>query len=258
MDPVILVVDDNEDNRVTLAMRLETCGYTKVVSAGDGREALEMMRRRPVDLVLLDIMMPQLDAYSMLQEMNTDVRLRRIAVIMISAVEDLNNVIRCIELGATDHLTKPFNPVLLKTRVDKCIEQAHYEFQEAAYHGAQTRFSQPCSPTRLRALKQDGKLSPRHYDEVAVSKTFGAASGVRIGIDHGPLVAGIMGETHWAPHAWAWPTSAVDLVASAQHGRRPLALALSTSKARKKSRSSSALRSKNEETATARARCCSR
>src|SRR5262249_11864568 len=102
MDPVILVVDDNEDNRVTLAMRLETCGYSKVITAADGREALEILRTQMVSLVLLDIMMPQLDGYSVLQEINADVRLRGTPVIMISAVEDLKSVVRCVELGATD------------------------------------------------------------------------------------------------------------------------------------------------------------
>jgi CheY-like chemotaxis protein len=124
MDPVVLVVDDNDDNRFTLSMHLETCGYSNIVTAEHGREALEKMRSGPVDLVLLDIMMPELDGYGVPEEMRSDVALRDIPVVMISALEDINSVVRCIELGATDYLTKPFNPVLLKARVDNCIEKS--------------------------------------------------------------------------------------------------------------------------------------
>src|ERR1700758_5872808 len=132
-DPVVLIVDDNEDNRFTLSMRLEACGYDNIVTAENGREALEKMRKRPVDLVLLDIMMPELDGYGVLEELRTDPALRDVPVVMISAIEDINSVVRCIELGATDYLTKPFNPVLLKARVDSCIEQVRHKAQETAY-----------------------------------------------------------------------------------------------------------------------------
>ena len=111
MDPVVLIVDDNDDNRFTLSMRLEACGYENIVTAENGREALEKMRQGPVDLVLLDIMMPELDGYGVLEELRTDTALRDVPVVMISAIEDINSVVRCIELGATDYLTKPFNPV---------------------------------------------------------------------------------------------------------------------------------------------------
>src|SRR5271155_3519836 len=114
MELVVMIVDDNDDNRFTLSMRLESCGYSNLVTAEDGREALDKMRSQPVDLVLLDIMMPELDGYGVLAEMRADVALRDIPVVMISALEDINSVVRCVELGATDYLTKPFNPVLLK------------------------------------------------------------------------------------------------------------------------------------------------
>ena len=102
MDPVVLVVDDNDDNRFTLSMHLETCGYSNIVTAEDGREALQKMRSGPVDLALLDIMMPELDGYGVLEEMRSDVALRDIPVVMISALEDINSVVRCIEEGAVD------------------------------------------------------------------------------------------------------------------------------------------------------------
>src|SRR6516162_6121113 len=85
MDPVVLIVDDNEDNRFTLSMRLEACGYENIVTAENGREALEKMRSGPVDLVLLDIMMPELDGYGVLEELRTDTALRDVPVVMIMA-----------------------------------------------------------------------------------------------------------------------------------------------------------------------------
>ena len=176
MDPVVLVVDDNDDNRFTLSMRLETCGYSNILTAENGREALEKMRSGPVDLVLLDIMMPELDGYGVLEEMRSDVALRDIPVVMISALEDINSVVRCIELGATDYLTKPFNPVLLKARVDNCIEKSRYRAQEMAYHErieSERRRADELLATVLprsivRALKRDGRLKPQRYDDVAV------------------------------------------------------------------------------------------
>ena len=157
-------------------MHLEICGYSKLVMAENGREALEKMRAEPVDLVLLDIMMPELDGYGVLQEMKVDIALRGIPVVMISAIGDANSVARCIELGATDYLTKPFNPVLLKARVDKCIEQARYRAQEAVYHEriesekrrADEMLSTVLPRAIVRALKRDGRLKPQRYDDVAV------------------------------------------------------------------------------------------
>jgi adenylate cyclase len=118
----LLVVDDNEDNRYTLTNRLKRQGYDDVVTASDGRQALELLRARPFDLVLLDIMMPELNGYQVLEQLKTDERLRHIPVIMISAVDELDSVVRCIELGAADYLAKPFNPTLLRARVGACLE----------------------------------------------------------------------------------------------------------------------------------------
>ena len=176
MDPVVMIVDDNDDNRFTLSMRLESCGYSNLVTAEDGREALDKMRSQPVDLVLLDIMMPELDGYGVLAEMRADVALRDIPVVMISALEDINSVVRCVELGATDYLTKPFNPVLLKARVDNCIERSRYRAQEAAYleriEGERRRADELLATVLprpiVRALKRDTRLAPQRYEDVAV------------------------------------------------------------------------------------------
>jgi len=119
----LLVVDDDENNRYTLTQRLRRQGYADVTTAQNGRESLELLRSRPFDLVLLDIMMPELNGYQVLAELKADERLRHIPVIMISAVDELDSVIRCIELGAEDYLPKPFNPTLLKARVGACLEK---------------------------------------------------------------------------------------------------------------------------------------
>jgi sigma-B regulation protein RsbU (phosphoserine phosphatase) len=122
-DPALLVVDDNDDNRYTLGQRLKRLGYTNLTTAVNGREALELLRARTFHLVLLDIMMPELNGYEVLEHMRADARLRGIPVIMISAVDELESVIRCIELGAEDYLPKPFNPTLLRARVGASLEK---------------------------------------------------------------------------------------------------------------------------------------
>jgi sigma-B regulation protein RsbU (phosphoserine phosphatase) len=122
-DCAVLVVDDNDDNRYTLTRRLAREGYTDVATANDGQQALALLEERRFDLVLLDIMMPGLNGYQVLERLRADARLRHIPVIMISAVDQMDSVIRCIELGAEDYLAKPFNPTLLRARVGACLEK---------------------------------------------------------------------------------------------------------------------------------------
>ncbi len=128
----VLVVDDNEVNRDLLARRLQRQGHAVSV-AEDGFQALEMMRSAPFDLVLLDIMMPQMNGYQVLENLKADEKLRHIPVIMISAVDDIDSIVRCIELGAEDYLSKPFNPVLLKARIGACLEKKRLRDKEQAY-----------------------------------------------------------------------------------------------------------------------------
>ncbi|MEL7035737.1 MAG: adenylate/guanylate cyclase domain-containing protein [Cyanobacteria bacterium J06592_8] len=129
---LVLVVDDNEVNRNLLARRIKREGH-QVMLACDGFEALEMIRSESFDLVLLDIMMPQMNGYQVLEALKTDQSLRYIPVIMISAVNDIESVVRCIELGAEDYLSKPFNPVLLRARINACLEKKRLRDQERAY-----------------------------------------------------------------------------------------------------------------------------
>jgi phosphoserine phosphatase RsbU/P len=118
----LLVVDDNEDNRYTLTMRLQIEGYENITAVDDGESALELLRTQDFDLVLLDVMMPKVDGYEVLQSLKTSGQLHNIPVIMISALNEIDSVVRCIELGAIDYLAKPFDPVLLRARVGACLE----------------------------------------------------------------------------------------------------------------------------------------
>jgi len=130
---LLLLVDDNEDNLYTLSLRLKREGYNHIVTAGNGREALERLQAQPFDLVLLDIMMPELNGYEVLAAMKSDARLRHVPVIMISAVDEIDSVTRCIEQGAEDYLSKPFNPVLLRARVGACLEKKRLRDQEVQH-----------------------------------------------------------------------------------------------------------------------------
>ncbi len=121
---LILVVDDNHRNRDMLSRRLQKQGYDVAV-AENGCEALEAVRTRPFDMVLLDIMMPEMDGYEVLQQLKSDETLSHIPVIMISALDEVESVVRCIEMGAEDYLPKPFNPTLLKARIGACLEKKH-------------------------------------------------------------------------------------------------------------------------------------
>jgi phosphoserine phosphatase RsbU/P len=128
----LLVVDDNEMNRDMLSRRLQRQGH-QVSVATDGREALTMIKAQKFDLVLLDIMMPEMNGYEVLEHLQADHTLRHIPVIMITAVDEIESVVRCIELGADDYLPKPFNPVLLKARINASLEKKWLRDQQEAY-----------------------------------------------------------------------------------------------------------------------------
>lgn len=125
----ILVVDDNEMNRDLLVRRLQRQGY-EVMTANDGVAALEILDSHRVDLILLDIMMPNLDGYQVLERMKADEYLSNLPVIMITAVDELDSAVKCIEMGADDYLTKPFNAVLLGARISASLEKRHLRQQE--------------------------------------------------------------------------------------------------------------------------------
>jgi class 3 adenylate cyclase len=128
----ILVVDDNEGNREVLTRRLVRQGYSVVLSE-DGRAALVLLRQQPIDLVLLDVMMPEMDGYEVLKQLKSDEALRHVPVLMISALDEMDSVIRCIEMGAEDYLPKPFNHVLLNARISACLEKKRLRDQEVQH-----------------------------------------------------------------------------------------------------------------------------
>ena len=125
----ILIADDNRVNRLLLARGLEQQGHS-VVFAEHGSEALELLRRDHFDLMLLDVLMPELDGYQVLAELKLDPHLRDIPVIMTSSLDELDSVARCVEMGAEDYLTKPINPVLLNARINASLEKKRLRDQQ--------------------------------------------------------------------------------------------------------------------------------
>jgi phosphoserine phosphatase RsbU/P len=134
----ILVVDDNETNRDLLSRRLKKGGHA-VELAEHGRQALSMLAAQPFDLVMLDIMMPEMNGYEVLERLKADPALQHIPVIMITAVDDMESVVRCIELGAEDHLPKPFNPAILRARVNSSLAKKRLHDREKLYVESLTR-----------------------------------------------------------------------------------------------------------------------
>jgi serine phosphatase RsbU (regulator of sigma subunit) len=118
----LLIVDDNEINRDILLRQLQRDGHT-VYAAASGPEALGMLRARKFDLVLLDVMMPGMSGYEVLERLKTEEEWREIPVMILSAADELDNVVRCLETGAEDYLSKPFDPVLLRVRIGSCLER---------------------------------------------------------------------------------------------------------------------------------------
>jgi two-component system sensor histidine kinase/response regulator len=119
---VLLVVDDDAINRDVLTRRLTRQGH-HVQSASNGQGALLLMKETAFDLILLDVVMPEMDGYEVLRRIRADDQLKNVPVIMISVVSEMQSVVRCIEAGAEDYLAKPFNPTLLKARIGACLEK---------------------------------------------------------------------------------------------------------------------------------------
>lgn len=128
----ILTVDDDPMNRDMLSRRLEKLGY-QVTDAGTGREALQKLKDGNFDLVLLDILMPDLDGFQTLEFMKADPRLRHVPVIMLTALDDVASTVRCIEAGAEDYVPKPFNPIVLRARITASLEKKRLRDQEQAF-----------------------------------------------------------------------------------------------------------------------------
>ncbi len=175
-DMRILVVDDDDFNRGLLVRHLAREGFEQVETANDGKQALETARQNDFDLVLLDIEMPEMDGIATLEAIKSDMRLRDIPVIMISGVEDMDSIVKCIELGAEDYLNKPFNPVMLRARVNASLEKKRLRDMEAS-HLSQIKAEKKKSDVLLNVilpslaaseLKATGKVIPRRYEGAAI------------------------------------------------------------------------------------------
>ena len=156
----LLIVDDNEINRDVLARHLGRQGYTTAV-AENGRQALEMIRMQEFGLLLLDVMMPEMNGYQVLRHLKTDPHLRDIPVIMISALDDIESVVRCIEMGAEDYLPKPFDPVLLRARIGACLEKKRLRDLEIEY------LRNVDHVTAAAAAVEAGEFDPATIEQVA-------------------------------------------------------------------------------------------
>jgi len=128
----ILVADDNRVNRLKLSRNLEKQGHT-VELAENGQQALDMLKAGTFDVVLLDIIMPVMDGYQVLETIKANPEQRDIPVIVISALDELDSAVRCIEMGAEDYLPKPFNPILLRARLNACLQKKKLRDLEKAY-----------------------------------------------------------------------------------------------------------------------------
>ena len=131
----VLIVDDDPANRDLLARRLQRYGV-RTTPAQSGVEALQLLRKGAFDLVLLDLLMPGLDGYQVLVKLKADPKLRHVPVIMVSGLDQENGIVRCLEMGAEDYLTKPFNPVMLRARIGASLEKKHWRDQEQATYQA--------------------------------------------------------------------------------------------------------------------------
>ena len=172
----LLVVDDEPFNHTLIKRLLDAEGYADVSFADNGRQALDMLQESNFDIVLLDIEMPELNGFEVLESIKADLNHRHVPVIMISGVEDTESIAKCIELGAEDYLAKPFNATILRARLGACVEKKRLRDQEKS-HLEQIRTEKKKADELLTVilpssiaseLKATGKVQPRGYDKVGM------------------------------------------------------------------------------------------
>ena len=156
----VLVVDDERMNRMILRRALEGQGHV-VSEAENGRQALARLEEAPLDIVLLDLIMPELDGYATLEAIKANPAIRHIPVIIVSGVEEIESVVRCIEAGATDYLPKPFQPAILRARVESSLAGKRLRDLELEY------LEQVSRVTGAAAALEAGNVSLASLDEVA-------------------------------------------------------------------------------------------
>lgn len=150
----ILVVDDNQTNRMMLSMTLQRQGH-QVAMAENGRQALQMLREEAFDLMLLDIVMPHMNGYQVLETMKADAELRHIPVIVVSGLEGIEAASKCIEMGAVDHLPRSFDPVLLQARIRSGLERKRFRDQEVAYLQQVTQLTEAATAVEVQSFDPD-------------------------------------------------------------------------------------------------------
>ena len=131
--PAILIVDDNEDNRYTLQLLLESDGHSRLATASGGQEALALLAREKFSLVLLDMMMPDLNGDEVLKIIKSNPDMRDVSVVILSADTDTERISKCIEIGADDYLPKPFNPTILRARISSELRKRSLRSMESEY-----------------------------------------------------------------------------------------------------------------------------
>ncbi len=168
MSAKILVVDDLEANRDMLSRRLQHLGHF-VTCAASGKAALQYLHDAPFDLVMLDLMMPEMDGYQVLQAIKAQPQFMHLPVIMVSANDEMENVVKCIEIGAEDYLPKPFNPVLMRARVEASLQKKTMHDREVDYqHDLEARVRaqvREISSTQLAAIFAMSKLAESRDNE---------------------------------------------------------------------------------------------
>lgn len=170
----ILVVDDNESNRNLLARRLHLDGHA-VVSAESGAETFAILEEQRFDLVLLDLLMPVMNGLEVLARLKAEERWRDMPVIMVSGLQENDAVLKCIEAGAEDYLPKPCNVVLLRARINACLERARWRERERVYL-AQLEVEKAKSDRLLRNILPHPVVLRLNEGETAIADGFGAAS----------------------------------------------------------------------------------
>lgn len=171
----VLVIDDSADNRLILARLISSLGHAVLV-APDGAQGLAVMRESDPDLVLVDLGMPVLDGFGVLETVRDDPALRDIPCVVISGASDVQNIVRALRLGATDFLPKPFNADILRARIDTTLERKRLLDERAAVL-ARVVEEQARSDALLHALfpddvvselKRTGRVAPRKLSDVTI------------------------------------------------------------------------------------------
>lgn len=169
----ILIVDDNETNRDLLSRQLERQGYTVAIAA-DGLEGLHLLQTQPFDLILLDLIMPEMNGFEVLERLKTDDNLYHIPVIMISSLDEIDSVVQCIEMGAEDYLSKPFKPVLLRAKITACLEKQRLRNQQVLYLAQQLIAEATPVPVLISSIA-DGAIL---YANATANHVFGCSNQV--------------------------------------------------------------------------------